>query len=780
MMFACQYYGANASHVLVSRGWDYRKKNTSRREIGLKPYYILKECSVLKSSIILDRQLNTTKPYKQKILDRINHWFALPQARELKHELSVVREGNQALRLDIQAVHSRLENIRNREEAHLAKVRSRMEHIESDRDVMHQQLEQIHTSLSDASHRQDTLDGRLAVLIGKLEEHHMDHQVENQDARLRDRKQVRRLNIAMTLAGCAFLVTTVGCVARMEDIRKNTSAQSDIRANSSDTQHTHQVSGIWPEPLEAVSTVMPDKAPPAEGAVRLLANVRTGQEVFRVPQAKAGLSKEAGLPHESQYRPSSHNERLTAVGAVVPVRSKTAPATITFREGVPDADEIPEPEAQAAPNDVLADLFRLGGPLPVKNGSENTVSEGPSLVVSGARRDTAFSELTHGQNDKSTFFKSNYNVGKLFSLGAAFTEKNRDDEFDSLTNQKKGFWHVKMNSSLLGPSLDAEMALSSFDTETSEDFWTSDRRMLRLGSETNWQGFNIGARYQSVGKDFENTAGLLKSGHKKKKDKLEQDTQGPELWSSRQFGNLGVKAYTSLYSTNLAGDRTLPRFTRQKVGSSVNYQISSWPEVGVKLDYATGTLGSSDEPAGFNSVSQGVRDIGSSIYFAGDLWSGSLSVKNAKGKASGANVTDMQMFYAEASYLPIDTVSITPSISYIREYYPEFDLDSDTTSSSLTFGYKPEHGGLNYTLYSEYSTEENTDWDVDNSYLYTSLGVNWDSKKPKSLIKQWSAELFYDQYIDNIYSDSNVGGLGFMLKLRSSPMSARRYMNDLR
>jgi hypothetical protein len=155
-------------------------------------------------------------------------------------------------------------------------------------------------------------------------------------------------------------------------------------------------------------------------------------------------------------------------------------------------------------------------------------------------------------------------------------------------------------------------------------------------------------------------------------------------------------------------------------------------------------------------------------------------VENATGKASGANVTDMQMFYAEASYLPIDTVSISPSISYIRENYPEFDVDSDTLSSSLTFGYKPKPNGMNYSLYSEYSTEENTDWDVDNSYLYTSLGVSWKSKKPKSLIKQWSVELFYDQYVDNIYSDSNIGGLGFMLKLRSSPMSAKRFVNDVR
>ena len=641
----------------------------------------------------------------------------------------------------------------------------------------------------------------------------MDHQVEIQDARLRDKKQVRRLNIAMTLAGCAFLVTTVGCVARIEDVRKNAQILPDVSTNITDVKLSmnHQVPGIMHVSLEEVPTAMMDEtlpakeipqsgAPSSEEAVSISVNTLAGQEAHTAPEGGSGISEVVSLPHESQSKPFGYNEMSARGRALVPVTMspaaavparetvapatpKTAPDTVTSREGLSSADEIPETVALAHPYDRLADLVRLGGRLPANSGSENSLSAGLNSVRQGMRQYKAFAEITHGQDDNSTFVKGSYNVGKLFSVGAAFTQKNRDDEFQPLTDQKKGFWNVKMNSSLLGPSLDAEMALSSFDTETSKNFWTSEYRMLKLGSQTTWQGFNIGARYQSVGKDFENSADMLKSGYmkkKKKKNTFEKDMQGPELWSYRKFGKFGVKTYTSLYSNNLAGDRTLPRFTTYKVGSSVNYLISSWPQVGVTLNYATGTLDSSDEPAGFDSVSQDVRDIASSIYYTGNLWSGSLSVENSTGKANAANVTDMQLFYAEASYLPVDTVSISPSISYIREKYPEFDVGSDTLSSSLTLGYKPKPDGFSYSLYGEYSTEENTDWGVDNSYLYTSLGVNWDSKKPKTLIKQWSAELFYDQYVDNIYIDSNTGGLGFMLKLRSSPMPSRLFVNEVR
>lgn len=97
----------------------------------------------------------------------------------------------------------------------------------------------------------------------------------------------------------------------------------------------------------------------------------------------------------------------------------------------------------------------------------------------------------------------------------------------------------------------------------------------------------------------------------------------------------------------------------------------------------------------------------------------------------------------------------------------------------MSVSFKPNPIGLNYSLYSEYSTEENIDWGLDYSYLYTSLGVNWDAKRPKSLIKQWSLELYRDQYVDNVYRDNNVGGFGFMLNLRSSPLNTKRYVDGV-
>lgn len=279
-----------------------------------------------------------------------------------------------------------------------------------------------------------------------------------------------------------------------------------------------------------------------------------------------------------------------------------------------------------------------------------------------------------------------------------------------------------MRSSLLGPRLDAELAFSSPDSETVEDVWSTDHRKLKLGSQTIWQGFSVGASYQSVGKDFEDAEDSIDTGKKKNKDLFGQDTQGTELWTFRQFGNAGLKVYASQSSNNLSGDRNQPRFATRKVGSAINYQFSSLPQAGMALNYATGSLKSVDEPSGFNSVSHDVSEVDSSVYYAGDLWSGSISAANATGKASGTAAADVKSYYAEMSYYPSDVVSISPGISYSVQKYPEFGVSTDTRSSTLMSSYTPSPNGLKYSLYGEYTTEENRDWSVDNSHLYVSLG----------------------------------------------------------
>lgn len=409
----------------------------------------------------------------------------------------------------------------------------------------------------------------------------------------------------------------------------------------------------------------------------------------------------------------------------------------------------------------------------------------PESTFSHGKHEHSSTEVTYGQeDDESMYLRTAYKGGELFTMGTSFTREKQVDGFDAPIDEDRGFWQMKMSSAAgsPGPGITAEFAQSSFDPDTSEGFGASENRFINLATNSAWQGFSVGARYQSVGNNYEiggeTTSGRKKSSNNPQK-KLHKGRQGTEAWVSRQFGNLGVKTLASVYQDKPEGDDNVPHFTTHMVGSSLNYTISSWPRSGITLDYGNGVRGSSNEPDGFQPMEVGVEKLAGSLYYSDESLSGTLYVENATGEGT-KNIANLRTYWLGGSYYPISTFSVTPSVSYVKEEYPEFDVTTDSFATSMTASYKPTTDSrFNITGYSEYSTEKNRDWAMDSEYLYSSLGINWDSKNTKSLIKKWSLEVFHDQYTDNIYSD-NTGGVGFMLKMRSKTSPLRRITEEVR
>jgi hypothetical protein len=399
-----------------------------------------------------------------------------------------------------------------------------------------------------------------------------------------------------------------------------------------------------------------------------------------------------------------------------------------------------------------------------------------------ADREYGSTEVSYDQKDESLSVQSNYRRGKSLTVGTSFTKSEQADNLDDRVNDNHGYWQMKMSSAPLdtGPKLYAEFAQSDFDPYTSEDFGASASRLMKLGSQTDWQGFRFGVGYQSVGSNFNKyeKGGKGRKGADNPTDELQTGQKGTEAWVSRQFGNLGVKTFVSMYQDNLEDDGTVPQFTTKKVGGGLNYMISSWPQLGVTLDYGNGIRSSSSNAGGLQSMDVSVSNVASSLYYSNSSWNGTLYVEDAAG-AGTTNVANVRTYWAGGSYFPVSTFSVSPSISYVREQYPEFGVTTDSYATSMSVSYKPSSTSrYDITGYTEYSAEQNRDWAMDTGYLYSSLGVDWDAMKPKAFIKKWSFEVFYDQYVDNMYSGNNTDGFGFMLKLRSSPSSLSRMSDE--
>lgn len=419
-------------------------------------------------------------------------------------------------------------------------------------------------------------------------------------------------------------------------------------------------------------------------------------------------------------------------------------------------------------------------------------ARGPVLQTAAAadirtpRQRNADTEISYGRDeDESVFVRSIHKGGDLFTVGTAFTQREEITDLQARADEDQGYWNMNISSAEggAGPGFEAEFAQSAFDPETSDGFGSSQNRMLKLATFGSWQDYQLGLAYQAVGTEFERggkAAERLKKNASHPKTELKKGRQGTEAWISRQFGDLGLKTLAAVYQDQENDGARGAQFTTQKLGASLNYTILSWPQVGVTVDYARGARSGSDEPAGVQSTDVDVESIASSLYYSGSTWSGSLYLEDAAG-AGTSNPINLRTYYLGGSYFPVANFSLSPGFSYVQEKYTDLGAETDSYTASMTTSYKrSSNSRFSFNGYSEYSSQKNADWALDTEYYYNSLGVNWVSDRPKPLIKQWSFEVFHDQYLDNVYSDSNVGGLGFWFTLKSSPSPINRYMDELR
>ena len=378
----------------------------------------------------------------------------------------------------------------------------------------------------------------------------------------------------------------------INDIHENARLLSELGSDINDINLLvkHHLSGMLHEPAQAVANASADKtwhlvdtprsATPVSTqtvstqTVQLAANTlaKPGSDDAQ-PAENPGISNVIRPRYDLQHAPLTGSEKTARgqplVPTVMPAMPKGVPKAVTPGQGLAREDGATKTAVTALLYGSLADLEKIAGQFPKNSLTDNnaTAVQHPHPVA--MRRKKAGAELTHGQNDEVTYFKASYKDGNKINLGLAFARTIPEDDVGSTTDRDEGFWQLKMSSSLLGPTLDAEIAFGSFESDTDQDPWSSDYRKLKLGLQTAWQGFSVGASYQSAGKDYENSEDILNTGKKKNKDMLEKDTQGTELWAYRQFGNIGLKTYVSQYSNNLSEDRNLPCFSTQKAGGSL-------------------------------------------------------------------------------------------------------------------------------------------------------------------------------------------------------------------
>jgi len=170
----------------------------------------------------------------------------------------------------------------------------------------------------------------------------------------------------------------------------------------------------------------------------------------------------------------SWSKMPTPISGNDPWRARTVPLNVESTAAQPPAEVI----AQSLPENIA---------------TVSTESEVPYT-----NREYSSTEVTYGQeDDESVFVRTAYKGGDLFTVGSSFTRNKQLDDFETPTDEDRGYWHMKMSSAAgsPGPGIEAEFAQSSFDPDTSEGFGVSENRLIKLSTNSAWQGFSVGVGY---------------------------------------------------------------------------------------------------------------------------------------------------------------------------------------------------------------------------------------------------------------------------------------------
>jgi FKBP-type peptidyl-prolyl cis-trans isomerase len=169
--------------------------------------------------------------------ERLREQLAALQA-DFERELGAANLEKQALRSQISGVQADLELLRSRDEQQRDELEQRFHRLQSEREAAQRQIEAMHVSLADAASRQEATDGRVNTLEARLQGQGQELQVALQEARMRDRKQARRLIAAMTLAVAAFVLGMAASAINFWEVRHTSGLLSEVREGISDIRST--------------------------------------------------------------------------------------------------------------------------------------------------------------------------------------------------------------------------------------------------------------------------------------------------------------------------------------------------------------------------------------------------------------------------------------------------------------------------------------------------------------------------------------------------------------
>jgi hypothetical protein len=320
-----------------------------------------------------------------------------------------------------------------------------------------------------------------------------------------------------------------------------------------------------------------------------------------------------------------------------------------------------------------------------------------------------------------------------------------------MRGESSGFMNISIDPGILHGILTAEGDLSyrpADDFDPEEDYRNYRPQMYRINLSGKLLGFEYGAKYLSVDKDFERLEGI----------NLKGDQAGREVWASRSIGVFKFKTILSDYWDNVDFNPSRPRIRKTQGGASLDIAIPSWPLL--SLSYMRGTSLTTRRPDVSDRKSEDFQSVDGYIYYySRSRWelSSYAGYYLSKDKIQSDSKSKIFSSGIKGSYRPTDSMIITPGIGFTSEKYDWFGGGSEytTPTASLSLSYYPTDRPFSFNVYGYYSRYKGNDGFTDASTLNGSGEMTWKLGKTFLGDQSISLSVGYYNYLDTVYSSSS-------------------------
>ncbi len=323
---------------------------------------LLRQLTDLQSEV--ERGLSTTRQEQQGLLGQltglqteVEHGLSAVRQEQLslfgqltslqadfERELSAANLEKQALLGQVSGLQDDLERLRSRDEQLRAELQQRFDHLQAERDAVHEEVKTLRTSLADVLSRQETTKTRVNTLEIRQQEQQQEHDAALQRALVRERRQARRLTAAMTVAAAAFVLGIVGGAISFWEVRNTTHLLAEVSQGIKDihTSMEGRPAGNVPVPPDQrASTNAPESGPAvAEGVSRAQDDAEPGLSGQKLPEPDFIASK--SLPLNGHTFSSRQDARAFFEENAKQPGVATLPSGLQYRVLIPGAGKSPK------------------------------------------------------------------------------------------------------------------------------------------------------------------------------------------------------------------------------------------------------------------------------------------------------------------------------------------------------------------------------------------------------------------------------------------------------